>query len=234
MASTALPLLLLPFVLFSQTLAQAPINITGILAEGGQFSTFLRLLGESNLISQLENQLDNSHEGMTILAPSDNGFNALKSGTLNSLNDQQKSQLLLFHVLSKFFTVTDLQTVSNPMRTLAGDWGLNFTGQPNSNQVNVSTGVVTVEINNKLREKSPLGVYVVDQVLLPDALFGKHAGVPPPRAPGPRADNSPDEGNPPESDAANPPSDETDGGVRNGVGLGLVLGFGLIAISLLF
>ncbi|KAG6572265.1 Fasciclin-like arabinogalactan protein 6, partial [Cucurbita argyrosperma subsp. sororia] len=234
MASTALLLLLLPFVLFSQTLAQASINITGILAEGGQFSTFLRLLGESNLISQLENQLDNSHEGMTILAPSDNGFNALKSGTLNSLNDQQKSQLLLFHVLSKFYTVTDLQTVSNPTRTLAGDWGLNFTGQPNSNQVNVSTGVVTVEINNKLREKSPLGVYVVDQVLLPDALFGKHAGVPPPRAPGPRTDNSPDEGTAPEPDAANPASDETDGGVRNGVGLGLVLGIGLIAISLLF
>ncbi|KAG7011893.1 Fasciclin-like arabinogalactan protein 9, partial [Cucurbita argyrosperma subsp. argyrosperma] len=186
MASTALLLLLLPFVLFSQTLAQASINITGILAEGGQFSTFLRLLGESNLISQLENQLDNSHEGMTILAPSDN------------------------------------------------DWGLNFTGQPNSNQVNVSTGVVTVEINNKLREKSPLGVYVVDQVLLPDALFGKHAGVPPPRAPGPRTDNSPDEGTAPEPDAANPASDETDGGVRNGVGLGLVLGIGLIAISLLF
>ncbi|CAK9316182.1 unnamed protein product [Citrullus colocynthis] len=246
MASAALLLLLLlPFALFSETLAQTPappgptpagpINITGILAQGGQFGTFIRLLNESRLITQLENQLNNSQgEGLTIIAPTDNGFNALKSGALNNLDDQQKSQLLLYHVLPKFYTVTDLQTVSNPVRTQAGDWGLNFTGQPNSNQVNVSTGVVTVPINNKLREQRPLCVLVVDQVLLPEALFGNHTAAPPPKAPAPGADKPPADGEtPPKSDAANPPTNDKGAAVRNGVGLGLVLSFGLIVISFL-
>ncbi|XP_038887446.1 fasciclin-like arabinogalactan protein 13 [Benincasa hispida] len=246
MASAALLLLLLlPFALFSETLAQTPapparsppgpINITGILAQGGQFNTFIRLLNESRLIIQLDNQLNNSQgEGLTILAPTDNGFNALKSGALNGLDDQQKSQLLLYHVLPKFYTLTELQTVSNPVRTQAGDWGLNFTGQANSNQVNVSTGIVTVPINNKLREQSPLSVFVVEQVLSPEELFGNHTAAPPPKASAPEADKSPVDGEtPPKSDAANPPTNDKGAAVRNSVGLGLVLSFGLIVISVL-
>ncbi|KAA0059126.1 fasciclin-like arabinogalactan protein 6 [Cucumis melo var. makuwa] len=200
---------------------------------GGQFSTFIRLLNQSRLIIQLDNQLNNSQgEGLTILAPTDNGFNALESGALNSLDDQQKSQLLLYHVLPKFYTLTELQTISNPVRTQAGDWGLNFTGQANSNQVNVSTGVVTVPINNKLREQSPLSVFVVDKVLLPEALFGNHTAAPPPKAPAPGADKAPVDGEtPPKSDAAKPPANDKGAAARNGVGLGLIMSFGLIVIS---
>ena len=168
---------------------------------------------------------------MTILAPTDNGFNSLRPGALNALDDQQKSQLLLYHVLPKFYTLIELQTVSNPVRTQAGDWGLNFTGQANSNQVNVSTGIITVPINNKLREQSPLSIFVVDQVLLPDALFGNHTAAPP-KAPAPGTDKAPVDGEtPPKSDAAKPPANDKSAVTKNGVGLGLILSFGLIVIS---
>ncbi|XP_022988922.1 fasciclin-like arabinogalactan protein 13 [Cucurbita maxima] len=242
MASTAL-LLLLPFLLFSvTTLAQTPaapapsspgpLNITGILEKGGQFTTLIRLLNETKINTQLDNQLNNTPQGMTILAPTDNAFNSLKPGALNGLNDQEKTQLLLYHVLTKFYTLTDLQTVSNPVRTLAGDWGLNFTGQ--ANQVNVSTGVVMVAVNNKVREQSPLSIYAVEQVLLPEALFGDHPAAPPPKASGPASEKSPADGEtPPKSDAAHSPADHKDAAPRNGVGLELVLGFGLIAFSVL-
>ncbi|XP_022135719.1 fasciclin-like arabinogalactan protein 13 [Momordica charantia] len=242
-SAAATVLLLLPlFLLFSQTtVAQpspaapapspaGPINITAVLAQGGQFTTLIRLLNESKLITQLENQLNNTPQGMTILAPTDNAFNNLKPGALNGLNDQQKTQLLLYHVLTQFYTSTELLTVSNPVRTLAGDWGLNFTGQ--GNQVNVSTGVVTVPINNKLREQSPLSVFEVDQVLLPEALFGNKTAAPAPKAPAPGADKAPADGEPqPKSDAAKPPSGDKGAAVRNGVGLGFVSGFVFIVIS---
>ena len=43
--------------------------------------------------------LKNSYDGLTFFAPNDNAFTKLKTGTLNGLTDQQKIQLLLYHVL---------------------------------------------------------------------------------------------------------------------------------------
>ncbi|CAA3028832.1 Hypothetical predicted protein [Olea europaea subsp. europaea] len=147
-----------------------PINITGILEKAGQYTTFIRLLNQTQAGNQINNQLNNSNEGMTVFAPTDNAFLNLPAGTLNKLSTQQQVQLVQYHVLPKYYTVQNLQTVSNPVRTQAtgqdgGLFGLNFTGQ--GNQVNVSTGIVDVPIYNAIRKDFPLAVYQVDKVLLP-------------------------------------------------------------------
>ncbi|KAI9119499.1 hypothetical protein K1719_009375 [Acacia pycnantha] len=71
----------------------------------------------------------------------------------NHLTDEEKVQLILYHVTPKYYSLSDLLTVSNLVSTQAFDsdesWGLNFAEQ--GNQVNVSTGVVET-VNNALRQ----------------------------------------------------------------------------------
>ncbi|EXB54957.1 hypothetical protein L484_010536 [Morus notabilis] len=242
MAST-LSLILLtltPFLLLShQTLADdqeapapssGPVNLTAILVKGGQYTTLLRLLSETQVDNQIENQLNSSKEGMTVFAPTDNAFNNLKAGTLNGLSREDQVQLILYHVLPKYYSLENLQTVSNPVRTQSSNDGLNFTGQ--GHQVNVSTGIVETQVNNALREEFPLAVYQVDAVLLPEGLFGAKApaSAPPPAKSTP-ADSASDKA---KTKAAAPSAkDSTGDSNKRNVGLGLVAGLVLVCMEVL-
>nr|POE46305.1 fasciclin-like arabinogalactan protein 13 [Quercus suber] len=180
MASTTLSLILiilniqlLLLLLSPQTQAQTsapapspsgPLNLTAILEKNGQYSTLIRLLQETQTDTQIPNQLNNSAQGLSFFAPTDNAFNNLPS-------------------------------VINPVPTQAsgtnGNWGLNFTGQ--GNQVNVSTGIDSTQINNALRQQPPLAVYQVDKlkVLLPEELFGaKSPASAPPQAKAPSSSSN--------------------------------------------
>ncbi|GLT81834.1 hypothetical protein SLE2022_002640 [Rubroshorea leprosula] len=197
---TTFPSLLLFLLIHSsQTLAQAPApalalppapsgptNVTRILEKGGQFSIFIRLLKATREDSNLNIQLNNSNNEMTIFAPSDNAFSSLKSGTLNGLTDEDKSELVQFHVISSYLTSTQFQTVSNPLRTEAGsaepyNFPLNVTTTGSS--VNISTGLTNTSVAGTVYTDGQLAVYQVDQVLLPEKIFGPKA--PPAPAPAP-------------------------------------------------
>ncbi|OIW20576.1 hypothetical protein TanjilG_15381 [Lupinus angustifolius] len=230
------------FLLTTQTRAQSapapapsgPVNLTAILEKGGQYTTFIRLLEETQQITQIQSQLNSTTEGFTVFAFTDNAFQNLKSGAINELTDDQKVKLILYHVTPKYYTLSDLLTVSNPVRTQAseseGSWGLNFTGQ--GNQVNVSTGVVVTPINNALRQQFPLAVYQVDKVLLPLELFGAKS---PKSAPSPKSSKTTPEIPSPatKADSAKSPADSKNDGARMHVGLGMVLGLGLICMGAL-
>lgn len=188
----SLPLLLVILQCTTMTtiLAQAPApgpsgptNITKILEKAGQFTTLIRLMKATQLSDQINTQLNNSNQGMTVFAPTDNAFASLKAGTLNSLSDQQKVSLLQFHVVPTYLTNSQLQTVSNPLRTQAGDtasdkFPLNVTAS--GNQVNVTTGVVDTTVSNSIYTDGTLAVYQVDKVLLPMSLFGTPSPAPAP------------------------------------------------------
>ncbi|GKB07918.1 fasciclin-like arabinogalactan protein 13 [Tanacetum coccineum] len=202
-----------------------PINLTDILVKGGQYTSLLRLLNQTQVLIQLDNQLNNSNQGMTLLAPTDNAFNNLPAGTLNNLNNENKVKLALLHVLPKYYSIEDFSTVSNPVQTQAGgnkgSLGLNFTGQ--GNQVNVSSGVVETRINNPLRQQFPFAVYSIDKVLL----FANEAPAP--------------EGSPTKPDgkgaAKAPSSPAADGGdspSKNGGGRTMELGVGLVGSIVMF
>ncbi|KAK9985492.1 hypothetical protein SO802_030443 [Lithocarpus litseifolius] len=177
-----------PFLLFlifflhcTKTSAQSPppsgpTNITGILEKAGQYTTFIKLLKSTQEADQINSQANNSNQGLTIFAPTDSAFSSLKSGTLNSLTDQQKVQLVQFHILPSLYSISQFQTVSNPLRTQAGDssngqFPLNVT--TSGNQVNITTGVVDATVANSVYSDSQLAVYQVDKVLLPLQLFKK-------------------------------------------------------------
>ncbi|KAK9153432.1 hypothetical protein Sjap_000912 [Stephania japonica] len=152
-----------------------PTNISAILEKAGQYQTLLKLLSSTQVGDQINTQLNNSNQGMTLFAPPDNAFSNLKSGTLNSLNDQEKVALLQFHVLPTFLSISQFQTVSNPLRTQAGDasngeFPLNVT--TSGSQVNLTTGVDDAVVANTIYTDGQLAVYQVDKVLLPLNLFG--------------------------------------------------------------
>ena len=238
MASTTLSLILITLniqlllLLSLQTQAQTsapapspsgPLNLTAILEKNGQYSTLIRLLQETQTDTQIANQLNNSVQGLSVFAPTDNAFNNLPSGALNGLTNQNKVLLIQYHITPKYYSLTDLLTVSNPVPTQAsgtnGNWGLNFTGQ--GNQVNVSTGIDSTQINNALRQQPPLAVYQVDKVLLPEELFGaKSPASAPPQAKAPSSSSN-------NSTNTSAPSPGTSAGGRNVVGLGLTLALGL-------
>ncbi|KAJ8439692.1 hypothetical protein Cgig2_010189 [Carnegiea gigantea] len=145
-----------------------PVNLTAILEKGGQFTTFIRLLYSTQAVNQIANQLNSSRDGLTVFAPTDNAFQNLKTGTINDLTQQQQVELVQYHILPKFYTLANFQTISNPVRTQAGDFVLTITYVAN-NQVNVSTGMVETPINNPLRQESPLAVYQLDKIFGPKA-----------------------------------------------------------------
>ncbi|XP_068665927.1 fasciclin-like arabinogalactan protein 6 [Aristolochia californica] len=193
--------LVLVFMAFNSVVlisSSSRVNLTGILEKGGQYTMLMRLLGSTQVGSQIENQIDHSNQGMTLFAPTDNAFNNLEPGTLNGLDTQQQVALVLYHVIPKFYRLQDFETVSNPVRTQAsgnggGVYGLNFTSA--QNQVNVSTGVVETHLNNALRSDFPLAVYEVDKVLLSSDLFGAKA----PSTSPPPSPSSPVSPSPPKS-----------------------------------
>lgn len=164
--------------------SSAPTDIIRILKKAGGFTTLIRLLQTTQVATQINAQLLNSNNGLTLFAPNDNSFSTLKPGFLNSLNDQQKNELIQFHELPSFVSLSNFDTLSNPVRTQAGDdperLALNITSS--GTQVNLTTGVVNATVGGSVFSDHQLAIYQVDKVLLPKDFFIPKS---PPPAPAP-------------------------------------------------
>lgn len=184
-------LLILILFFFTLTTAQppaaapappGPTNLTAVLEKAGRFTIFIRLLQSTKVADQIYTQLNNSNQGLTVFAPTDSAFSNLKSGTLNSYTDEQKTELIQFHVLPSLYTPSQFQTASNPLRTQAGGseelFPLNVTAVGNG--VNITTGETNATVANTVYSDDQLAVYEVDQVLLPRRFF---VALPPPPPP---------------------------------------------------
>ena len=240
MASKLQALFLVLAAIATQSLAQSssapapsppgPVNLTAILEKGGQFTTLIRLLYSTQAANPIANQLNSSRDGLTVFAPTDNAFQSLKVGTVNDLTQQEQVELVQYHVLPKFYTLANFQTISNPVRTQAGDFVLTITYVAN-NQVNVSTGLVETPINHPLRQESPLAVYQVDKALLPPQLFGPKAPAssPPSSGKSDGVSSAPKAGGPAVDDAG---KNSGGHGVRS-MGMGIVIAAGLVTMGLL-
>ncbi|GMN24700.1 hypothetical protein TIFTF001_000667 [Ficus carica] len=158
----------------------APTNVTKILEKAGSFGVLIRILKNTQVINQIENQLNTSNS-LTILAPTNGAFSGLKAGTLNSLSTEQKVQLVQYHILPSFISLSNFQTLSNPVRTQASntdEYPLNITTQ--SNWVNISTGLVNTSISGTVYADNQLAIYKVDRVLLPLGIFASRPKAPAP------------------------------------------------------
>ncbi|KAG2673855.1 hypothetical protein I3760_13G108700 [Carya illinoinensis] len=153
---------------------KGPTDIVKILTKAHGYSVFIRLLKSTGLAEQLYGQLNNSNIGFTIFAPVDSAFSNLKAGTINSLSDLQRTELIQFHILNTMVALSNFQTLSNPVPTEAGDtsdgeFPLNVTTA--GNQVNISTGLVDTTLGGTIYLDNQLAIYQVDKVLLPLDIF---------------------------------------------------------------
>ncbi|KAK4255060.1 hypothetical protein QN277_008110 [Acacia crassicarpa] len=219
-------------------------DIVRILRKAKSFSVFIRLLKITQLINQINSQLITSKSGgLTIFAPDDSAFSELKAGFLNSLGDAQKLELLQFHILPTYVTSNNFDTLTNPVRTLAGDKpgrvDLNVTSYGGS--VNISTGVVNTTVTGIVYTDKHLAIYKVDKVFLPLDFYASNtpAAAPAlaPAAAGPKAPKA-DKDFPPSSEDSSDssqvtPSKEDSGDVRliSFNGMWVYLGVAFIAVS---
>ncbi|KDP44081.1 hypothetical protein JCGZ_05548 [Jatropha curcas] len=179
------------FVHFTKTLSQSPApapappkgptNVIKILKKAGEFKVLIRLLKSTQLDSNLNSQLGNTNNGLTILAPSDSAFASLKKRTVSSLTHQETVELVQFHIIPMFISSSQFDTVTNPLKTHAGSgnrFQLNVT--TNGNSVNITTGLTNTTISDTIYTDDHLAIYKVDKVLLPLDIF-----TPKPQTPAP-------------------------------------------------
>ncbi|XP_061349014.1 fasciclin-like arabinogalactan protein 12 [Gastrolobium bilobum] len=220
----------------------AAIDIVGILRKAKSFNVLIRLMKTTQLINQLNAQLVTTKSGgLTILAPDDSAFSELKAGFLNSLSDGQKLELLQFHVISDYVSSSNFDTLTNPVRTLAGakpgKVELNVVSYGGS--VNISTGEVNTTINGIIYSDKHLAIYKVGKVLLPLDFFAvaKAPSKAPSLAPEPSADTAkapkPDKDTASSSDSSQVnPSVVNSAAVKIGVyGKWVSLGLALVAAT---
>ncbi|XP_029124812.1 fasciclin-like arabinogalactan protein 11 isoform X2 [Cajanus cajan] len=151
--------------------ATTTIDILQILTKAKRFSILIRLLKTTQLINQLNSQLfTSSSSGLTLFAPEDNAFSNLKPGFLNSLDDRQKVELLQFHTLSSFISISNFDTLTNPVQTQAGDDSLRLQLNVTTyggNRVSMATGAVNATVTGTVYTDNKLAVYEVSKVLVP-------------------------------------------------------------------
>ncbi|OAY51648.1 fasciclin-like arabinogalactan protein 12 [Manihot esculenta] len=158
-----------------------PLDVVKILGKASHFSVFVRLLKATQVDTELFLQLNNTNNGATIFAPSDGAFSGLRVGTLNSISDGDKIELVKFHIVPLFISTSQFDTVSNPIRTLAGAgnrFALNVT--TGGNLVNITTGLTNTTISGTVYTDSRLAIYQVDRVLLPLDMFTPKSPSPAP------------------------------------------------------
>ncbi|XP_042016511.1 fasciclin-like arabinogalactan protein 12 [Salvia splendens] len=161
-----------------------PPSVISILKKDGRFGLFIKLLQTTKVADNLESQLLDSSNGLTVFAPTDSAFSNLKTGTLNSFTDEQKKELVKFHVLTSHISPLQFQTASNPLRTQAGGstelLAMNVTAF--GSVVNITTGETNTSVSNTIFDDNQLAVYQVDKVLLPMRFY---VPLPPPPPPPP-------------------------------------------------
>ncbi|KAJ8751430.1 hypothetical protein K2173_016637 [Erythroxylum novogranatense] len=163
----------------SPTAAQIPATSSGtpeidkILTKAGHSTTFVRLLKATGEDSELFSELNTTNNGFTVFAPTDGAWATLKVGTLNTLGEGEKIELVQYHVVTKFISMSDFQTISNPVTTQAGKGDrVSFNIIVSGASVNISTGLSNATVSATIYADNQLAIYQIDNVLLPRDLFG--------------------------------------------------------------
>lgn len=157
-----------------------PTDTISVLLKAGHFITFARLMKATHVDTQLFAQLNSSTDGITMFAPNEDAFSKLRAGALDSLTDREKLSFVQFHILPRFLSPSDFQTLSNPVKTLAGaDSRFPLTITTSDNSVTLNTGLSKTNILNTTYTDKQVAIYEIGKVLIPKDIF------PPAPAPAP-------------------------------------------------
>ncbi|MCF2949795.1 fasciclin domain-containing protein [Paraglaciecola aquimarina] len=147
------------------TIPAPPMSLVDVAAANGSFTTLVSALQSTGLDSTLAN-LSNDY---TVFAPSDEAFEKLAEGTLDSLTTEQLSNILLYHVLpGKVMAdaaITLAQSDDNKVTTANNDMlALSYVDSTLFvNGATVSTADVMAD--NGI-------IHVIDNVIMPPAMMG--------------------------------------------------------------
>jgi uncharacterized surface protein with fasciclin (FAS1) repeats len=165
--------------------AAPPTDVNKALKDD-QFSEFKQLLHDTRVDTQINAQLTDSYNGLTIMAPTNAAFDKMKAGVLNGLSPQDQIQLVLYCVLPRFYSLSMLGTLDGKVNTQGSghDGPYRYDIKRSGNNVNVSTGVNWMLLGSPVSKDFPLAIYPVDKVPLPYEMFGPKPPTPAP-APAP-------------------------------------------------
>lgn len=165
--------------------AAPPTDINKAL-DGDQFSKFKEMLHETRVDTQINAQLTDSYNGLTIMAPTNAAFDKMKAGVLNGLSPQEQIQMVLYCVLPRFYSLSMLGTLNGKVNTQGSghDGPYKYDIKRSGNNVNMSTGVNWMLLGSPVSKDFPLAIYPVDKFPLPYELFGPKPPTPAP-APAP-------------------------------------------------
>ncbi|KAH7434833.1 hypothetical protein KP509_06G037000 [Ceratopteris richardii] len=181
----------------------APVNLTQIISQSGNFSSFITSLRATGVDKVLQSH--DAEPGLTIFAPTNAAFDRLGSAALRRLSSVQLVALLEFHALPSFYPTEELATANGPQPTLAsGASAESFTITLSRNKAGtiiINAGGNKVAIAGTLYSNNPVAIFQINDVLMPEDIFGKAPESPPLPAP------------PPTLTPATPPSAATPAGL---------------------
>lgn len=190
--------------------AAPPTDINKALKDA-QFSEFKQLLHDTRVDTQINAQLTDSYNGLTIMAPTNAAFDKMKAGVLNGLSPQEQIQMVLYCVLPRFYSLSMLGTLNGKVNTQgSGKEGpYKYDIERSGNNINMSTGVNWMLLGSPVSKEFPLAIYPVDKVPLPYELFGPKPPTPAP-APAPAPTKSKTKKKKKSAGIAEPPTADDD------------------------
>ncbi|CAN1236613.1 Fasciclin-like arabinogalactan protein 8 [Linum grandiflorum] len=176
-----------PGMLTAPAPSSADVNITALLEKAG-CKTFASLLQSSGVLKSFVSAAD---KGLTVFAPNDEAFKAPGVPDLAKLTNADTVSLLQFHAVPSYKPLGTLKAAKGPISTLAtnGAGKFELTATKSGDEVVLHTGVAPSRVADTILDSTPLMIFSVDNVLLPEELFGKSPSPAP--APGPAATPSP-------------------------------------------
>ncbi|KAI5070542.1 hypothetical protein GOP47_0014885 [Adiantum capillus-veneris] len=155
-------------------------------AQAGDYSTFVSLMIETKVDEVFQRNANQTEIGITIFAPSNGAFTTkLASSLLSNLTDSQKVSLVEYHALTSWVSLGSLQLADdNQTATLAtynnggGQYQLNLTNI--FGMVQVVSAWTVANLTSTLYSQRPVSIFGINQVLLPEDLFGLPSPAPAP------------------------------------------------------
>eukprot|EP00250_Pteridium_aquilinum_P008528 c18017_g1_i1 orf=311-1162(-) len=191
------------------------VNVTQVLAQAGDYSTFVNLMIETKVDQIFQRNANQTQTGITIFAPTNEAFTTKPASTLlKNLTEQQKTSLVEYHALNSWISLGSLQQAQadqNVTSTLAtynnggGVYQLNLTND--LGVVQILSGWTTANLTSTLYSQQPVSIFAIDEVLLPDDIFGLPSLAP---APSPSSGAPTPSPSSPSSSSASGPSGSKD------------------------
>ncbi|BAS89654.1 fasciclin-like arabinogalactan protein 7 [Oryza sativa Japonica Group] len=193
--------LLLPRVALSQRLATADapapapaprhVDLAELLSLAGPYGTFLGYLTKTGVITTFQSQANDTAAGapgVTVFAPEDSAFAAVGGGAaLSNLTADQLRTLMLCHGVPRYHPLSSFSALaaSGPAPTFAGgqQYAVNVTDAAGT--VRIQSGWATAKLVSSVYSTSPVAVYALNRVLLPEQIFPTAPKVAPVPAPAP-------------------------------------------------